>query len=312
MESGPAMNAEQISEQLYELKKSRIKTYPCNNLRASNLGHPCERYLYLLITQWQEQKPHDAGLQSIFDWGNHAEAFVISELKAAGFEVLTPTQRSWKIDNPLITGREDIRIKAEDGQLIPVEIKGLNQFEYDRLNCVQDFYKSKLQSVRGYPAQLQAYMYHFNKDYGFFVLLNKQTGQIKAIKMPFDWDYADTLLKKAERIYYCIASKEFPEATDDVSICERCSLCHICTAEHVRPETHIDDGEIEELILQRESLKESARKYDELGDRIKILATPHGSVLAGTYLVSTTERERKGYTVADSKYTVCTYKKLGV
>ena len=32
-------------------------------------------------------------------------------MKEAGFECVTPTVRSWRIDKPLITGREDVRIK---------------------------------------------------------------------------------------------------------------------------------------------------------------------------------------------------------
>lgn len=304
------MDGREIANKLKTLKESRIKTYPCNNLRASNLGHPCGRYLYLLITQWQEQIPHDVGLQGIFDLGNHLESFVINELKAAGLEVFTPTQRSWKIDNPLITGREDIRIKDETGQLIPCEIKGLSPIEFDKLNSIEDFYKSKRHYVRAYPAQLQAYMYHFGKEKGFFILLNKLTGAIKPIEMPFDWDYADTLLKKAERIYKCIHEKTPPDGTEDVTICENCSLQHICTAEHIRPETYIDDGEIEELIVRREELKAFAKQYDEIGEQIKALATPHGKCLAGRFVVTVSERERKGYTVPDSKYSVMSYKML--
>lgn len=178
------MDATKINERLYQAKKDKIKVYPCNNLRASNLGHPCERYLYLLIKHWDEQKPHDVGLQAIFDLGNTIEEHTIKNIQEAGFEVITPTQRSWKIDKPLITGREDIRIKDENGELLPVEIKGLSPFEYDKLNSVEDFLKSKRAYVRGYPAQLQVYMYYFAKEKGFFALTNKLTGQTKFIEMP--------------------------------------------------------------------------------------------------------------------------------
>ena len=154
------MNATEVNERLYKAKEAKIKIYPCNNLRASNLGHPCERYLYLLIKHWNEQKPHDVGLQSIFDLGNTIEAHTIKNIQEAGYEVITPTQRSWKIDKPLITGREDIRIKDENGELLPVEIKGLSPIEFDKLNSVDDFFKSKRYYVRAYPAQLQVYMYH--------------------------------------------------------------------------------------------------------------------------------------------------------
>ena len=38
-----AMNAEQINAKLFKAKADKIAVYPCRNLRASNLGHPCER-----------------------------------------------------------------------------------------------------------------------------------------------------------------------------------------------------------------------------------------------------------------------------
>ena len=104
------LSAQSIQAAIRNEVENRIKVYPCNNLRASNIGHPCERYLYLLIRHWDEQEPHDYGLQNIFDLGNSIEDYTINKLKAAGLEVITPTQRSWKVENPLITGREDIRI----------------------------------------------------------------------------------------------------------------------------------------------------------------------------------------------------------
>ena len=92
------MTAEQMNAKLFKAKADKITVYPVNNLRASNLGHPCERYLYLLIKHWDEQKPHDVGLQNIFDLGNALEEHTINNIKEAGFEVVTPTVRSWKVD----------------------------------------------------------------------------------------------------------------------------------------------------------------------------------------------------------------------
>ena len=114
------LTAASIDQKVREFVRSEIKLYPCNNLRASNIGHPCERYLYLLIRHWDEQEPHDEGLQNIFDFGNSVEEYTIRKLKNAGLEIITPSVRSWKVENPLITGREDIRIKdPDDGQLYP-------------------------------------------------------------------------------------------------------------------------------------------------------------------------------------------------
>lgn len=297
------LSASSIYQQIRAEVESRIKVYPCNNLRASNIGHPCERYLYLLILHWDEQEPHDFGLQNIFDLGNAIEDYTISKLKAAGFEIITPTQRSWKVDRPLITGREDIRIKdPEDGQLYPAEIKGLSPYEWEKLNSVDDFYSSKKHYVRAYPSQLLVYMWRFEKEKGFFILTNKLTGELKIIEVPFDWDRADALLKKGERIYAALsagdqAGNTIPAACEDISVCEGCKLRHICTAPHNPTEASFDDGELETLILRKEELAPSYRAYNEVSDQIKRCVGDRDQVITGQFLVKVSTFDKKAHTI---------------
>lgn len=308
------LTAEYISGRIDAFVESEIKVYPCNNLRASNIGHPCERYLYLLIKHWDKQEPHDAGLQNIFDFGNSVEDYTIKKLKDAGLEIITPTLRSWKVENPLITGREDIRIKdPEDGQLYPAEIKGLSPFEWERLNSIEDFYNSKRHYVQGYPAQLMVYCWKFEKEKGFFVLTNKLNGRIKIIEVPFDWDRADALLKKAERIYKALEDSTggyLPEACDNLSVCEGCSLRHICTAAHTRPETEIDGGELEEKIMRRMALSPYKREYETVNDEIKALMRGRACVLAGDFLVETRTIHKQEYTVKARDETLVIIRKI--
>lgn len=296
------LSSQSIQAAIRNEVESRIKVYPCNNLRASNIGHPCERYLYLLIRHWDEQEPHDYGLQNIFDLGNSIEEYTINKLKAAGLEVITPTQRSWKVENPLITGREDIRIKdPETGELFPAEIKGLSPFEWIKLNCVEDFYASRKHYVRAYPSQLLVYMWKFEKEKGFFVLTNKLTGEIKVIEVPFDWDRADAMLHKGERVYAALndaTGKILPPACPDITVCEECSMKHICPADHSRIEAEIDDGELESLILQKEALAPQYKAYNELSDQIKACMGDREKVVTETHLVQVKTIEKKAYQVA--------------
>lgn len=295
------LTASYIDERVREFVRSEIKVYPCNNLRASNIGHPCERYLYLLIRHWDEQEPHDEGLQNIFDLGNSVEEYTIRKLKDAGLEVITPTVRSWKVENPLITGREDIRIKdPEDGQLYPAEIKGLSPHEWERLNSVEDFYNSKRHYVRAYPSQLLVYCWKFEKEKGFFVLTNKLTGQLKIIEVPFDWARADALLKKGERVYEALedtSGKTLPAACEDITVCESCSLRHICTAPHERPEADIDDGELESIIDRKNELKPAYDAYKEADDALKRCLGAREKVIAGKYLVTVKTISKQEYVV---------------
>ena len=297
------MTAEQINARLFKAKAEKIKVYPCNNLRASNLGHPCERYLYLLIKHWDEQKPHDVGLQNIFDLGNTLEEHTINNIKEAGFEVVTPTVRSWKVEvkGGIITGREDIRIKDENGELLPVEIKGLSPFEFDKLNSVDDFLKSKRAYVRGYPAQLFIYMLRFGKEKGYFALTNKLTGETKFIEVPFDYEFGEQMLSNAERIYAALEAETPPDACDDISICENCSLAHICgQCRRVPADVDLDE-ELDELINKKQALSEAKKEYEQVDKEIKARIGEREKVITGQYLIERKSFVKKAFTVPESK-----------
>lgn len=296
------MTANQINEKLFETKKEKIKVYPCLHLRASNLGFPCERYLYLLIKHWDEQKPHDVGLQNIFDLGNTLEEHTIKNIKEAGFEVVTPTQRSWQLDvkGGIITGREDIRIKDENGELLPVEIKGLSPFEFDKLNSVDDFLKSKKPWVQGYPAQLMVYMLYFGKEKGFFAITNKLTGETKFIDVPFDYELGEKYLAKAERIYAALETNTLPPACENIAVCERCGLAHIC-GESRRVPADIDlDEELDELINKKQELAAAKKEYDQVDKEIKARVGEREKVITGQYLIERKQFVKKGFTVPES------------
>lgn len=306
------MDAKQINEQLFQAKANKITIYPVNNLRASNLGHPCERYLFLLIRHWDEQKPYDVGLQNIFDLGNTLEEHTIKNIKEAGFEVVTPTVRSWKIDvkGGIITGREDIRIKDENGELIPVEIKGISPFEYDKLNSIEDFLKSKKTYIQGYPAQLFIYMLRFGKEKGFFALTNKLTGETKFIEVPFDYEYGEQMLSKAERVYAALSADEAPDACDDISVCEGCSLAHICGMVRRKPADVDLDDELDELITRKQELASAKKEYEDVDRQIKARIGERDKIITGAYLIERKAIEKQAYTVqARTEYRV-TIKRL--
>lgn len=293
------MEIQEMNNKIKENKQNKIKLYPCNNLRASNVGHPCERYLYLSIKNWEDKKLYNETTQCIFDLGNKIEEYVIQTLKDAGFEVITPTIRAWKVEKPLITGREDLRIKLEDGQFYPVEVKGLSPQEWEKLNSVQDFLNSKRYYVRGYPAQLYIYMYQFGKEKGYFALCNKLTGEIKLIEVPFDYEYAEKILQKAERIYKCLEKNELPPSCDDISVCEYCDLAHVCTANIKRVETDVDTtGELDELIDKKQELAPAYREYSEINDKIKKVVGEREKVLSNKYLFERKVIHKEGYTVS--------------
>ena len=142
-------------------------------------------------------------------------------------------------------------------------------------------------------------MYHFNKLYGFFALTNKLTGETKMIRMDFDWDMADSILKKAERIYGAIQKKEVPNAVDDMAMCEGCKLAHICGIHRgIEPDVELD-GELNDLIDQKYMLKKHVDQYAEIDRLIKSKVGEREKVITGDYLVQRKCIQRKAYTVSE-------------
>jgi len=306
------MQAADISSRLREAARAKIANYPCNNVRASAIGEPCERRLVLSITKWDEAMPHDAGLQYIFDLGNSLETHFISQLKAAGLDVLT-TVKNFKIDKPLITGRSDFRIQDPvEGDLIPCEFKSTSPYMYDSINSMEDMLNHKYLHIRRYPGQVLSYLYAENKEYGLFFLFNKVTGRTKAIDVHFDYGYYETLLQKAERVYKHIATGTLPGMTEDSTHCIDCPFSHICGQTIDRGETAIDTGELEELLQRREALLPMARELDEIKKQITATVGDSDRVFTASYMVESKTVQRKGYTAEARDYRRQTIRKVGV
>lgn len=295
------MNAETINNALRDKLQEKCKVYPQNNLRCSSIGHPCWRYVYLSITNWEDKPAPDVGLQGIFDLGNTLEEHVINHIKAAGFEVITPTAHSFRIDPQGITGREDLRIKdPETGELIPVEVKSISPYEFDKLNCFEDFVNAKKPYIRAYAAQIQLYMLKFGKEYGFFALINKLTGAIKFVRVEFDYDFCEKILSKADFINKCLADKTPPDACDEIGLCENCDLQHIC-GQCKRAAADVEvDGELEELINRKQELAVAKKEYEEVDKQIKDIVGERERVITGTYLIERKSVTRKAFTVPES------------
>lgn len=276
-------------------KEKRIRAYPQNSLRASSIGHPCDRFHYHSIKDWSKKALHDAVMQSIFDEGSIHETETIKELISMGFEIVEQ-QRSFQIDKPLITGHIDGIIRWE-GQDFPFDVKSISPVDFDRINSAEDLLLSKKLHQRKYPGQLQIYLLQLGLSMGCFILKNKLTGELKPIWMEIDYDYCEQLLKRAERVYEAISKQIPPERVTDFSICSKCEFRELCLPEMVGgPGIQVfNDVEMAGLLDRREQLKSSAEEYADLDEQIKehFKVTGLGEKLCGDYLIKVTEVKTK-------------------
>lgn len=289
-----------IVEKIIESKERKIKQYPVNSNRASDLGIPCVRYHVLNRTRWQEKSLHDVGLQLTFDIGNIMEGAILRDIQDAGFQVVEQ-QRAFSWPEYQITGHLDAKVII-DGKAIPLEVKTSSPYVFKSINSIHDLTNGKYGYLRKYPAQLTLYCLMGNHEKGIFLFKDKSSGAMKEIEMPLDYELGETLLKRAETINKHIADKTMPDPISDELWCNGCPFAHICLPEQIGKEVEVDTGELATMLDRLEELKPIVKEYDEIDEQVK--ETVHGreKVLAGNWFVTGKYLTRKSYDVpADLK-----------
>ncbi len=286
---------------VYEYKRSKIRNYPQHKNRASECGHPCIRYLVFCRTRWEDRLLHKPELEFIFDGGMMIEDMAIRELQEAGIKIIEQ-QRSFEWKALELTGRLDAKVLI-DGVAYPLEIKGLNHYDFEKLNTIEDFHRSSKVWVRGYPAQLMMYMLNTNSELGCFYLKDKLTFQPKQIWVELDYDYAEGICKKLELVNKHVKEGTLPEGVDDYDICHMCSFVHICLPEIKQKALEfVEDPDFEEKLLRREELTQYVKEYNALDKDIKNQLEGKDKIMVGDFMISGSWVERKGYFVEDGKY----------
>jgi CRISPR/Cas system-associated exonuclease Cas4 (RecB family) len=293
------MIMEDLRAAIDQAKAKKIRVSPVHANRAGELGHPCLRYLVYMRTRWQEQIPITIDTQYLFDQGNVIERAAIRDLEEAGIEVSQSAKDLyWKALN--ISGRIDGRIRWEGGFPV-IEIKGINPFDFPKLNTVADFHNSKKLWLRKYPGQLTIYLVLENEEWGIFILKDKVSGKIKPIRLDLDYAYAETLLKKAEAVEKHVREGTLPDRIGDESAHQYCHFNHICLPGQVNTDKFIEDPELEAKIDRwfelKGALKPMEKDFKEIDEYLKTRFKDIPQAVVGDWLIEGKLAERKGWVV---------------
>lgn len=286
-----------IVEKVLEAKERKIKQYPVNSNRASDLGIPCVRYHVLNRTRWQEKSLHDVGLQMVFDMGNVIEDAVLRELSDAGVKVIEQ-QRSFQWPEYQVTGHIDGIVLTDDGPF-PMEIKSCSPFVFKAINTIDDLKHGKYAYLRKYSTQLNLYLLMDNKEKGLFLFKDKVSGALKEIWMDIDWSLGEETLKRADAVNAHVAAGTLPDPINEDMWCDKCSYAHICLPEHIGKEVDIDTGNLADLLDRMDSLKQAVKEYEEIEEQVKKAVEGREKILAGSWFVSGKWVERKSYDIPE-------------
>lgn len=282
--------------------------WPKENFSPFDLGFACNAYHFFSLTQWESRPDPDPGLLEIFHEGNLHEPDIVKKLESAGYEVSdinVPLSIKWGRSKS-VRGKIDFFLR-KDGVKIPCEAKSMTPFAFNKINVWEDFLTSKSSFHRCYPYQLAIYLHACNKaDFGLFILKDKSTGDIKLIKMP----YSETLVEEAKKRVIFVSRVIAKNEGDleqmkikDPLWCNRCDFKFQCLGndgENMVP--LIEDEELEEVLLRRETLKEFQSEYKKLDSIVKSTFKGKEEILIGDFFIKGKEVKRKGFTVADGEY----------
>jgi len=297
------MNIPNLIERLDEMTARRIKSWPHPTNRASEAGHPCERFLVLVRLHPEKMALHDVGLQRVFDEGNLHEAAVLRELEDAGFR-LVEQQRPFSWEKFQLTGRIDAKIQI-DGQLIPLEIKSVSPNVFQAVKKMEpaDFLKARQTWLRRYPAQILLYMLMDGKEFGIIIFKNKVTGEKcqKVFQLTDEnLEYVESILKKLERVNEYVAKKEVPPVVS-------CDECRGCGFEKTAcfPDRDfgpgfdlVDSPELLEKLERWDELKPLVEEFEALDRELKEKFRGKSAII-GDFKIESIERTRKSFEIPD-------------
>jgi hypothetical protein len=272
---------------LEKLFASRAAPRMARSVNASAIGHPCARSL---VFDQCRIAAANAELMPIFALGNMHERQAMIDLAEAlhgtGMDVVR--QQTPLPPNPYgIGGIIDLFIEYREGGkriVVPGEFKSCAPQTYDKIDTLQDMKDAKQPWVRKYPAQLMIYLLLTNSPNGFFLLRNKITGKYKQINVPLDYEYAETLVKKAEEVTAAVAKYRAAQTDEervqalppripfDPSICERCPHYEVCIPDpNSLPEAdnRLWDVHLDALCREAERLEPMADEYEAAMEKIK-------------------------------------------
>ena len=291
------------------MKKKKTSPRAQHVNRASQLAHPCLRYLVLSRTAWEKKIPHSVVLQERFDDGSWLEQKEIHELQRAGIRVIE--RQSDFFDRELkISGHIDGIIEWPGLGEVVLEIKTISNLHFDRINCIEDFIESDMWFYRNYPAQVLAYLRMSGRRYAMIYLKaygNTASFQKKIITVDAEREdlkeYFEQVLERIRQVNKHVEEGTEPEIDVDYSLCRRCAFrfyCHPDKKDGEAPEFYSgDDESVAEWIRVYLDNKEAARQFEQAKKQLSMVLkeVDKDHVIFGGFAVETKKVERNGYTV---------------
>jgi hypothetical protein len=268
------------------LEKGRA-TFPQHTHRISSVGHPCERFLYHSIHDWDKVNPTPLPLQAIFKLGKRIEAPLIAWFNEEVGPLCSPRLRLIELQMAVvdkvmreynISGTPDAVLVEvdDDGSIVRhfgiVDLKSCSAGMFNQY-CDEDSLKRHTWSFL-YIAQSMLYSFAFNYPNAYLFFVSKQNVfyDWKLMELPLDYGYIEEVLQKCARVNECLKKETVPQKLNQPFWCKDCRFEPICLPELECEGTETilnEDSSLESLINRVRELAPVAKEYKQSYDELK-------------------------------------------
>lgn len=307
MDAAAALTPEGFEVLQLQTLEAQAQVYPMRSWWPSALGHPCDRFLVWRHTKTKLQRKHGPVLESIFHEGRSVhQPDIYARLEALGFKLIRESDRpqQYRIGRAVLSGKADGRILAfRDERYRPsrlLECKSMSDYQWQKAKTVDDLRYAASPWTRGYYAQGVLSAFLEEVPFGVFVLKNKQTGLLKPIPYELDYAYAESLLKRIERLQPMVEQGVDPEPIDyDELCCGGCGFKSTCfpARDYGAGAKVLEDPTLIEEIEELLELKPAHQDYERRWKALKGRFADAGLTIGDAAIIGGFEIEAKGRAV---------------
>jgi len=194
---------------------------------ASEVPHPCERFLVYARTRWRERPQPGVHLQARFDAGTAMEDEVEEHIKRCGYKVmLQQLSTSWA--KYQLRGKIDGFIVRPDRSKWPIEITSVMPWYWASTNSIEAIKNHAKHWIRKKVGQLNLYL--LLEEYpGGFLIIGSFGKLPRVLPMLLDYGLAEQHIKTCVAVNEHVAAGTLPPRIEYSSdVCGLCDYAHIC------------------------------------------------------------------------------------
>ncbi|GAF81570.1 unnamed protein product [marine sediment metagenome] len=255
-------------------EKSSVTDHSLNNW-ASEVHHPCKKFLVHCRLDWKKRQPIDINGIYRVEEGKEQEWKLNEMFARAGYKIVKGQQRfelkkhqiSGKIDGTLEIDGERMPDEFKWIKEIPTEIKTVNPNYWKGTSTIEDIKKHKMFWISKIPSQLNLYLVMMKIPGGLLVL--KTFGKKpRILPMILDQELLDYDLQTVKAVNEYVKLGEYPPPMPfDNIVCRMCDFNHICQPLRTTDLTEIGDLDKYELEMYLD-LQKRVSEFNSLKSRL--------------------------------------------